>query len=221
MKAAFRQYTSHLMGSAAVLGLLAAPAAAQSRDHVFVDAGIAVVHDEAPRLVLGGLQSDTSSAAFTLGGGVWFTSRVGAGVEWVKPGRLELTTSGRFGADTKSETEQTFVGLVHVRAASFGRGAFDVVGGAGVLRSSVIDDTVGVGSTTHFIVTDDQPLTAWTAGANVTFEVVRHLSVGGDARLYWLNRQNPPPSLAPGATPSLADQSSTRFRAGAFVRGSW
>ena len=204
-----------------VLLLAAAAVDAQPRDHVFVDAGIAVVRDEAPRLVLGALQSDNTSKALTLGGGVWFTPRIGAGIEWLKPGRLELTTSGRFGTFTMSETEQTFVGLVHVRAASFPRGAVDIVGGAGALQASVVSDSVALGSTTHFIVPDDETMTAWTAGANVTFEPVRHLQVGGDARIYWLRRQNPPPSLSPGVTPSLVDQSTTRFGLGAFVRGSW
>jgi len=204
-----------------VLLLAAAAARAQSRDHVFVDVGVASVHDEAPRLVLGALQSDDPSAALTLGGGVWFASRIGAGIEWLKPGRLELTTSGRFGTFTMSETEQTVVGLVHVRAGSFSRGAVDIVGGAGALQASVVSDTLPLASTTHITTTDDETLMAWTAGLNVLFEPVRHFQVGGDVRAYLLHRRNPPSSRDLIQAPSLVQQSTTRFGLGAFVRGSW
>jgi hypothetical protein len=68
-------------------------------------------------------------------------------------------------------------------------------------------------------VQKEDTLTAWMAGADVTFEVVRHLRLGGDARVYWL-RRDPLPSNGFDAL-SVAERPTTRFVAGMVVRGVW
>ena len=62
-------------------------------------------------------------------------------------------------------------------------------------------------------------LAAWTAGADLAFEPVRHLQVGGEARVYWLLGE--PTTTHRGEVLSVVEQPTTRFTTGIFVRGAW
>src|SRR5512135_3546416 len=133
-------------GRVAALLLLAAAVApavhAQTAARLYAGAGIVSVADQAPRVVLGGLEAGDSSGALAVDGGVFVTPRVAIGAEFVRLTSVDTSTSGHFGTTSKSDDEFTITGDVRARLVRSRWTEVTAVGGVGTTRATATETTV-------------------------------------------------------------------------------
>jgi hypothetical protein len=202
-----------------VVLLLSSARFASAKDHLFFGVGAVTGQDDAAnRVTLPNPFKDDGSYEFVVDGGVWLTSRVAVGVEWLHPPDLRGGYGGVAGSFSQAEHASTVVGTVRVRAWTLSRVAIDVLGGAGTLQR-----TVDASSRTSFecafnpscVTTTshgESSSLAWVVGVDVPVRVVRYIALVPAVRIYSFQR---PPLAVP------QDLSSTRAVLYALVRVHW
>ncbi len=201
--------------------MAATPARSQESRHVSGGFGGAFVIDQAPRLVLGGIQEGESSRAIVIDGGAFVAPRFAIGFELMHPPTITTSTSGLFGTFTQSERELTLAGDLRVTVVRAPRWTLDLIAGIGRLRGSI--DSVSVPRDPRSVTTtrsEQRTLLIVPIGVDVPIETVRHLAFGPMIRVHWLRGDRPVGSF-PGQTFGLLDQSTTRVVVGAVVRAFW
>lgn len=219
----------HLATVIAVSVLMATPSFAQSTpagvprlSKIFV--GIAVgptSSDAASRMRL---VNETGSHMWLVEGGVALSERLGFGIEYSRPSAVSGSTTVGVGRAQIVFRQQEHVTVGLVRARLFGSRyvSLDAVGGAGLLVHRHLtgscepprpqcDDTGGpslYGKAPAFVV-----------GADMPFEIVRHVAFVVQPRLYMLRRGDSPTD--PSVRSQFEYHSSTRFAVGVGGRVMW
>jgi hypothetical protein len=130
-----------------------------------------------------------SLAALTIVGGVWLTPRIGVGVEFLKPGAVEVGYSNTDLAVSvdQIEDETVFAVTGRIRAWRSSRTTVELTGGVGPLLQGSRDVVIShqVVTTTN---TDQQTTNAWLAGVDISVSVAQHLAISPLGRIYAFSR---------------------------------
>jgi hypothetical protein len=205
--------------AALVVVLSATAASAQPRDHVFAGVGGALLKDEVPRVVLGGISGEMTTNAWFVDGGVFVAPRIGVGFEFVRSSTAETDTQTRSGTFTAIEREFAVVG--DLRLVAIDKRPVSLVAVAGIGRLFGTDerqfepiDPRSSSSSTVF----DRTLTVWLVGFEVTVRPLPHLVIAPTVRLYRLTGGTPTFPKIFDDPLGVLDTSSTRFIVGLAVR---
>jgi hypothetical protein len=136
------------------------------------------------------LATDGSSMHWFIEGGVRLLPRVGAGAEFVQTAVLTAATSGRSFNESGTQRERMVVGLLRARAAGTDTVALDLVGGAGVLfqHHERRFAPCFTGCADSLRDSRDRRAPAFVLGADVPFQLGRHLGLSAVTRYYALRR---------------------------------
>jgi hypothetical protein len=169
------------------------------------------------------LATEGSSMHWFIEGGARLLPRVGVGAEFVQTAVLTAATSGRSFNESGTQRERMLVGLLRARAGGTDRVALDLVGGAGVLfqHHERRFAPCFTGCADSLRDSRDGHAPAFVLGADVPFQVGRHLGLSVVTRCYALRRAERIADTATLLPWQYETRPSTRLTIGVSARATW
>lgn len=178
----------------------------------FVGAAIGVANADPPRE--GRSNADSGNGIWLIEGALFVGRHVAIGAEWAALGtNVSAGGSPRFQIE-EEHRERALFGTVRVRLLKQGRGAVDLVAGAGTLFQRRLTQALSVPEASTDVAHTSP---AYLARVEIPFQVARNFVLSPSAGVYVLRR--------PDATESLLNltrtQPSTRAMVGLTARVAW
>lgn len=168
-------------------GAAAQPIAASGPSMTFVGAGLGVTSSDAAGRVMVTAFPERTLWAPRIEAGIGLRPRVGVGVAWVGFAEIDGGHNiARLPVEDR-QREQAWVGELRARLLSSAHAAFDIVGGAGLLRQQ----REGALPTCPSCSAGPEPSRTspvFTAGFDLPARLAPHVSLAASGRIYWMRR---------------------------------